>query len=208
MSRYSNPLKPSLRSLLDPYMSKSKYFTSTPSDVLFRLPLSERSTKEVIKDYSGSSGDRPSREELRLSEMYQVAWIERESDPEPAASVPPAPPPSEPQKKRTHFAATRKPDGTPREDSSTTASSNTGNLRLAMHQLIVVTHTGDWFRLGVPDGQADSLSGEAMTDSEKDDGDEDTKDYTTIRPTSRTTDRADRCKVLEYRRLRTVSAEW
>jgi hypothetical protein len=47
-----------------------------------------------------------------------------------------------------------------------------------------------------------------MTDAEKDDGDEDTKDYTTIRPTSRTTDRADRCKVLEYRRLRTVSAEW
>ncbi|KAJ9107597.1 hypothetical protein QFC21_001056 [Naganishia friedmannii] len=203
----SNPLKPSLRALLDPYMSKSRYYTSTPSDVLFRLPQLERSSKEVIKEYSGSSGDRPSRDELRLSEMYQVAWIERESESEPAASVAPAPPPSEPQKKRTHFAATtRKPAGSPRDDSSTTTTSITGNLRLATHQLIVITHTGDWFRLGVPDGQADPPSGEIMADSEGEDGD--AKDYTTIRPTSRATDRADRCKVLEYRRLRTLSAEW
>lgn len=186
-------------------MSKSKYFTSTPSDVLFRLPRSERSTKEVIKDYSGSSGDRPSREELRRYEMYQVAWSERDIEPEPAACVPP---PSEPRKKRTHFDGVRKADGSPREDSSTTTTSNTGNLRLATQQLIVVTHTGDWFRLGVPDGQGNSISGEVVTDSEGEDGDENTRDYTTIRPTSRATDRADRCKVLEYRRMRTVSAEW
>ncbi|KAJ9123157.1 hypothetical protein QFC22_001350 [Naganishia vaughanmartiniae] len=202
---HSNTLNPSIRALLDPYMSKSKYFTSTPSDVLFRLPRSERSTKQVIKDYSGSSGDRPSREELRLNEMYQVAWTERDNEPEPVTRVPPS---SEPQKKRAHFDRARKADGSPREDSSTTTTSITGNLRLATHQLIVVTHTGDWFRLGVPDGQADPLSGDVMTDSEGDDGDENTRDYTTIRPTSRTTDRADRCKVLEYRRLRTVSAEW
>lgn len=99
-------------------------------------------------------------EELRLSEMYHVVWAERD---EPVKE-----PPS--RRKRAQSDA--------RNEATKTGSN------LAKHQLIVVTHTGDWFRLGVPDGQvAEGDAGES-------------------------TSRADRCEVLEYRRLRTVAAEW
>ena len=100
-------------------------------------------------------------EELRLSEMYHVVWAERD---EPVKEPPP-------RRKRAQFDARK-------DDAATTG------LILAKHQLIVVTHTGDWFRLGVPDGRVDN-------------GD--------VGPS---TSRADRCEVLEYRRLRTVAAEW
>lgn len=115
----------------------------------------------MIKDHSGPSADRPSMEELQLSEMYHVVWAERD---EPVKEPPP-------RRKRAQFDA--------RRDEPVASKSN-----LASHQLIVVTHTGDWFRLGVPDGKVDE-------------GD-----------VGESAGRADRCEVLEYRRLGTVAAEW
>jgi hypothetical protein len=100
-------------------------------------------------------------EELRLSEMYAVVWAEREV----VVEEPP------PRRKRAGFDA--------RKDEKATGTGQ----NLASHQLIVVTHTGDWFRLGVPEGKVD---------------DGDVGDSA----------RGDRCEVLEYRRLRTVAAEW
>jgi hypothetical protein len=99
-------------------------------------------------------------EELRLNEMYAVVWAEREV----VVEEPP------PRRKRAGFDV--------RKDEKVVAGQ-----KLASHQLIVVTHTGDWFRLGVPDGKID---------------DGDVGDSA----------RGDRCEVLEYRRLRTVAAEW
>lgn len=101
-------------------------------------------------------------EELRLSEMYTVVWAEREV----VVEEPP------PRRKRAGFDA--------RKDEKATGTAQ----NLASHQLIVVTHTGDWMRLGVPEGKVDEGDvGESAT-------------------------RGDRCEVLEYRRLRTVAAEW
>jgi hypothetical protein len=108
-------------------------------------------------------------EELRLSEMYQVVWAEREGTPVPDKG-------DLKGRKRAQFDL-------PRQEAPT--------LNLATHELIVVTHAGEWFRLGVPDGKVDSAEGEE-SDAEP----------------GATVDRVDRCKVLEYRRLRTVSADW
>lgn len=109
-------------------------------------------------------------EELRLGEMYQVVWAEREATPVPDKG-------DLKGRKRAQFDL-------PRKDEPST-------LNLATHELIVVTHAGEWFRLGVPDGKVDPTEGEE-SDAEP----------------GAAVDRADRCKVLEYRRLRTVSADW
>lgn len=154
-------------------MAKSKYFTSTPSTVLFRIPRAERGAKQVIRDHSGPQAGRPSMEELRLSEMYQVVWAERD-EPEPSAAAGKVDPKRRP---KAQFDV--------RKDEPPTV------VNLAKHELIVVTHAGEWFRLGVPDGKVDPREGE-QTDGDAAEG----------------RARTDRCKVLEYRRLRTVAADW
>jgi hypothetical protein len=110
-------------------------------------------------------------EELRLSEMYQVVWAEKEPD---------RPPPDKGDAKRR-----------PKKAEFDVPKDDPPALNLAKHELIVVTHAGEWFRLGVPDGRVEAGENEEA-DGEQAEGKE----------------RADRCKVLEYRRLRTVAADW
>lgn len=138
-------------------------------------------------------------EELRLNDLYQVAWAERDEVAPQRGNKEPTTTPT--RRKRTQFDVPRKPGETLTDDS--TPPPPTSTLTLASHELIVVTHTGDWFRLGVPDGTVE----QGADDSDGELGERARREPETG-GAGVIVERADRCKVLEYRRLRTAAVEW